>query len=108
MHGALMTVIRRKIDKALEVYYRFAKNPLPRIPQNGTLPSPPKKKEEEACPQEAHPPIHNMQMKRHLPCKTMIIDFRHSFKDYDVILNFYGAWNYECPPHVQCENAPCA
>lgn len=29
--------------------------------------------------------------------KTMIIDFRHSFKDYDEILNFYGIWDYECP-----------
>lgn len=27
----------------------------------------------------------------------MIIDFCHSFKDYDVILNFYGIWNYSCP-----------
>lgn len=27
----------------------------------------------------------------------MIIDFRHSFKDYDDILNFYGIWDYECP-----------
>lgn len=38
-----------------------------------------------------------MQVKRHLPCKTMIIDFTHSFKDYDDILNFYGVWDYECP-----------
>lgn len=27
----------------------------------------------------------------------MIIDFNHSFKDYDEILNFYGVWDYECP-----------
>lgn len=27
----------------------------------------------------------------------MIIDFQHSFKDYDEILNFYGIWNYSCP-----------
>ena len=38
-----------------------------------------------------------MQVKRHLPCETMIIDFTHSFKDYDEILNFYGIWEYECP-----------
>ncbi len=42
-------------------------------------------------------PFTNMQVKRHLPCKTMIIDFHHSFKDYDEILNFYGVWDYECP-----------
>lgn len=27
----------------------------------------------------------------------MIIDFFHSFKDYDEILNFYGIWDYSCP-----------
>lgn len=27
----------------------------------------------------------------------MIIDFTHSFKDYDKILNFYGVWDYDCP-----------
>ncbi len=27
----------------------------------------------------------------------MINDFRHSFKDYDEILNYYGVWDYECP-----------
>ncbi len=27
----------------------------------------------------------------------MIIDFNHSIKDYDEILNFYGIWDYECP-----------
>lgn len=27
----------------------------------------------------------------------MIIDFTHSFKDYDEIINFYGIWDYECP-----------
>ena len=36
------------------------------------------------------------QMKRPLPCNTMIIDFTHSFKDYDEILNFYGIWDYDC------------
>ncbi len=30
----------------------------------------------------------------------MIIDFNHSFKDYDEILNFYGVWDYECPNPV--------
>lgn len=38
-----------------------------------------------------------MQVKRHLPCKTMIIDFTHSFKDYHEILNFYGVWDHKCP-----------
>lgn len=42
------------------------------------------------------------QMKRQLPCKTMIIDFRHSFKDYDEILNFFGIWDYECP-NPECD-----
>ena len=27
----------------------------------------------------------------------MIIDFEHSFKNYDEILNFYGIWNCSCP-----------
>lgn len=27
----------------------------------------------------------------------MIIDFNHSFKDYNEILDFYGVWDYECP-----------
>lgn len=27
----------------------------------------------------------------------MIIDFCHSFKDYNDILNFYGIWEYICP-----------
>lgn len=27
----------------------------------------------------------------------MIIDFNHSFKNYDEILNFYGVWDYGCP-----------
>ena len=27
----------------------------------------------------------------------MIIDFCHSFKDYNDILNFYGIWEYTCP-----------
>lgn len=27
----------------------------------------------------------------------MIIDFNHSFKDYNKILDFYGVWDYECP-----------
>ena len=32
----------------------------------------------------------------------MILDFTHSFKDYDEILNFYGVWNYECP-NPECQ-----
>lgn len=27
----------------------------------------------------------------------MIIDFCHSFKDYNEILDFYGIWDYACP-----------
>ena len=27
----------------------------------------------------------------------MIIDFEHSFKKYDELLNFYGIWNCSCP-----------
>lgn len=27
----------------------------------------------------------------------MIIDFEHSFEDYDKILNFYGTWDCSCP-----------
>lgn len=31
------------------------------------------------------------------------IDFNHSFKDYNEILNFYGIWDYECriPPAMR-------
>lgn len=32
-----------------------------------------------------------------LPCILMIIDFGHSFKDYDEILNFRGIWDCSCP-----------
>lgn len=32
----------------------------------------------------------------------MILDFTHSFKDYDEILNFYGVWDYECP-NPECQ-----
>lgn len=47
------------------------------------------------------------QIKRHLPCKTMIIDFTHSFKDYDEILNFYGIWDYGCPnPECRAKQHP--
>ncbi len=56
------------------------------------------KKKEDVRPQKAHPPIRHMQVNRHLPCKTMIIDFTHSFKDYDEILNFYGVWGYYLQP----------
>lgn len=55
------------------------------------------KKKEDVRPEKAHPPVHHTQMKIHLPCKIMIIDFNHSFKDYNEILNFYGVWDYECP-----------
>lgn len=37
----------------------------------------------------------------------MIIDFTHSFKDYDEILNFYGIWDYECPnPECRAKQHP--
>lgn len=37
----------------------------------------------------------------------MIIDFNHSFKDYDEIFNFYGIWDYECPdPKCGAKNHP--
>lgn len=37
----------------------------------------------------------------------MIIDFTHSFKDYDEILNFYGIWDYECPnPKCKAKQHP--
>lgn len=37
----------------------------------------------------------------------MIIDFGHSFKDYDEILNFYGIWDYECPnPKCRAKHHP--
>lgn len=37
----------------------------------------------------------------------MIIDFTHSFKDYDEILNFYGIWGYECPnPECRAKQHP--
>ena len=44
---------------------------------------------------------------KHLPCKTMIIDFTHSFKDYNEILNVYGVWDYECPnPECRAKQHP--
>ena len=37
----------------------------------------------------------------------MIIDFTHSFKDYNEILNFYGIWDYECPnPECRAKRHP--
>ena len=37
----------------------------------------------------------------------MIIDFAHSFKDYDEILSFYGVWDYECPnPECRAKQHP--
>lgn len=37
----------------------------------------------------------------------MIIDFTHSFKDYNEILDFYGVWNYECPnPECRAKQHP--
>lgn len=48
-----------------------------------------------------------MQVKRHLPCRIMIIDFNHSFKDYHEILNFYGVWDYACPnPECRAKHHP--
>lgn len=39
----------------------------------------------------------------------MIIDFNHSFKDYNDIFDFYGIWEYECPKcgahHSFCRHA---
>lgn len=37
----------------------------------------------------------------------MIIDFTHSYKDYNEILNFYGVWDYECPnPKCRAKQHP--
>ena len=44
-----------------------------------------------------HSPLCSQQMKYHLLYMLMIIDFSHSFKDYNEILNFYGIWEYACP-----------
>ena len=42
-------------------------------------------------------PHHNRRSISCLPCILMIIDFCHSFKDYNEILQFYGIWEYSCP-----------
>lgn len=42
-------------------------------------------------------PSHSRWLVSSLPCILMIIDFCHSFKDYNDILNFYGIWEYTCP-----------
>lgn len=37
----------------------------------------------------------------------MILDFTHSFKNYDEILNFYDIWDYECPnPECRAKQHP--
>lgn len=47
--------------------------------------------------QSLHPPFQHQQDLDTLPCILMIIDFGHSFKDYNEILNFYGIWDCSCP-----------
>ena len=47
--------------------------------------------------QSSHSPTQLQQMKNHLLYILMIIDFTHSFKDYNEILEFYGIWEYTCP-----------